>query len=652
MKTLWSLLRQAKQYLWTNPDAEEPTSTTFNLKRSAIHKALLAGAALTLAVVMLFAMTAAWYKNIVQTSGLMFHVDQWGLDSSINIQDELIGAAPGDSGELNLSVDNTSDGIIAVTLGVGKGDLYNEIADMRKRLYFYIDDMAYRGGEHTPRVYLNSAETYSYTVLPEQNLILGNNGNAASLKWEWVFDVLGYYFYGTVTPDSEMQVSEYLRPVEYSLDKATFRDGILTTVDGTTTPAAFIEELSSEDGFEGTVTTTVTASDGRVYYPVSVDEEGTGIWIYLCNWGEIEYETTVDTALGSAAVDTDRQFETYLHVTAQQKQLTVVEVATADQLSAALNDNVNNMVQLTADVVLPTTLTVSGTSEKILDLGGHTLTAEADLLASVREGASLTVMEGALKGAGTASAYGVLVQGGDVAMIGVTITDTAQGVRIMDNEALYNDSHVTLTNCNIYSTVAGVQIRGNATDTAADTCLVIDGCMIESTGYYALTGNGNLDAYGTYVHIINSTLRTPIGTGSAIYHPQQASTLLVENCVLEGFTTVAVKGGNVTILDTKVVANAREGVTAAPPAFGVSGYTNTGAGVYVETGYDYPCSVTIGGDSLITSENADAVIMYESTNPLYTLTVTGGRYSSDVSAYLPDGYTCVKDGDVWVVSKS
>ena len=29
--------------------------------------------------------------------------------------------------------------------------------------------------------------------------ILGENGNAAPLMWEWVFDVVGYYFLGTVT---------------------------------------------------------------------------------------------------------------------------------------------------------------------------------------------------------------------------------------------------------------------------------------------------------------------------------------------------------------------------------------------------------------------------------------------------------------------
>lgn len=619
----------------------------FTLKRTAIHKGLLAVAALTLAVVMLFAMTAAWYKNVVQTSGLLFHVDQWGLDSSVNVTDELIGAAPGDSGRIDLSVDNTSDGIISVSLAVSKGDMYNALADMRKRVFFYIDDMVYRGGEHTPRVYLNSVEAYSYTVLPAQNLVLGENGNAAPLMWEWVFDVLGFYFYGTVTPTTEAEIAEYLRPVEYRLDQATFRDGELETVDGTTTPAAFLEQLSDRDGYEGTVTTSVTSDDGRVYYPVTVNEDGEGVWIYLCDLGEIEYETVVDTTLGSAEADTDRQFETCLHVTAQQRQLEVIEVATEAQLSDALNDNLHDMVQLTGNVALSSSLKVGGIHEKILDLNGHSLSAQANAVVEVEEGSSLTMLNGTLQGSGTSSAYGLTVTGGDVALSNVTITDTAQAVRIWDPNASYNDSRVTLTGCTIRCSSIGVHMRGNGSKTVADTVLIIDDCLIDSDGYYALTGSGNTDTSGTDIHVRNSTLRSV--NGSAIYHPQRDSTLLVENSLLESFTAVTIKGGTATFVDTRIHGVACEGLTPAEPGFAGSGYVDTGAGVYVETGYNYPSTVTITGDSEVTSVNADAVLFYDSTNPLYTITVTGGKYSSDVSAFLADGYRCVKDGNYWVV---
>lgn len=620
-----------------------------------MYKGSLTVAALLLAAMMLFAMTAAWYKNVVQTSGLLFNVDQWGLDSSVNIRDEFIYAAPGESGTIALTLENTSDGVIDVTLGVSKGDLYNDIADMRKRVYFYIDDMVYRGGEYTPRVYLNSSETYSYTVLLSQNLVLGPNGNAAPLVWEWVFDVLGYYFYGSVVEGGTARVSEYLRPVEYTLDNATFSNGVLTTVDGTTTPAAFIEEITSYDGFAGTVTTAVTDEQGRVYYPVSVDETtGQGVWIYLCNLGEIEYETMVDTELGNTDVPGDRQFATYLHVMAQQKQLTIAEVTTETQLAAALNDTVHNMVNLSGNVVLTESLTVSGTSEKILNLNGHTLFAEnTQQTVLVKEGASLTVTDGALQGAG-GGAYGVVVEGGDVALNDVLITDTAQGVRICDDAASYNDSRVTLTGCEIHSTVAGVFIKGNGPVTAADTCLVIEDSVIDCDGYYALSGNGTVGSkgnYGTDIVIRNSTLRAE---GSAVYHPQRDSSLTIVSSTLEGCTPMAVKGGTVTVTDSTVTALEGDAYQAQieTPGSVVSGYANTGAGIYVETNYEYPCSVVVSGNSKVISHYEQALMQHESNHPLYSITVTGGTYSHDVSGFVPNGYACTKVGDdLWKVEE-
>ena len=104
-----------------------------------------------------------------------------------------------------------------------------------------------------------------------------------------------------------------------------------------------------------------------------------------------------------------------------------------------------------------------------------------------------------------------------------------------------------------------------------------------------------------------------------------------------------------TILDTQMHGVPCEGLEAMEPAFSGNGYVDTGAALYVETGYNYPSTVTISGDCVVTSKNAAAVIFYESTNPLYAVSVTGGRYSSDVSAFLPDGYTCVKEGEYWVV---
>ena len=54
---------------------------------------------------------------------------------------------------------------------------------------------------------------------------------------------------------------------------------------------------------------------------------------------------------------------------------------------------------------------------------------------------------------------------------------------------------------------------------------------------------------------------------------------------------------------------------------------------------------------MITTEYCDAVTKWQMDNPLFTITVTGGKYSHDVTAFLADGYVCKKDGDYWVVTK-
>ena len=665
MKRLWQtmlkkipLLRRLADKCAALPLFREPLPdedvTLFNVKKGSVHKSLLAGVALLLTLIMLFAITAAWYSNVIQTTGLIFDVSPWGLDSSVDIREYLTEAAPGTSGVIDLSVQNSSDSLVSVTLNVNKGDLYNEIADMRKRLYFYVDDMVYHNGEYADRVYMNSAESYSYTVLSRQQLVLGTNGNGAPLSWEWVYDVLGYYFYGTVDGTSNAQIREYLRPVVYDFDAATFKNGLLQTVDGSTTVAQYLAHISEYDGYEGTIhaAAAVTDASGKVYYPVTVDAEtGEGVWVYCCNLNEIEYENAMDTRLGNTEPVDSRRFKTYLHVLAQQKQVAITQVSSAQQLSAALSDPQCDMVQLSANLALSDTITVGGFSEKILDMNGYTITAGAASAAiKVEEGATFTVMNGEMVGPGTSGAYGIMVEGGDVTMSEVVVRDMDQAVRISDFTASRNDSRVTITHCELHGTSTGILIRGNGPVSAADSCLVIEDSTIVG-GYYALTGNGTVDArgsYGTNIMIRNSTMR---GDLSAIYHPQRDSKMTIEGSILEGQTAVAVKGGTIEIIDSTITAIALPGATIEPPTLTNSGFAATGSAVYLETNYNYPSTVTIRGNSVLTTDNvgAQTVLLHEATNPLYKVTITGGRYDADVSAFVAEGYVCVQDGDQWVV---
>ncbi len=623
------------------------------LKRSLIGKLSLAGVALVLTTAMVFAMTAAWHTNVIQSTGLIFNVSEWGMDSSVDLQSELTNAAPGEKGALNVEVYNSSEGLIDVRLNISKVSLYNELADMRKRLYFYIDDAVARNGETAERIYLNSMEDYTYTVLAKQKLQLGEQGNGATLMWEWVYDVLGYYFNGTVTNEGAT-VTEYLRPITYDFDSATFQGDQLKTVDGTTTAEAFIKKLSQSDGYAGTVGAPKEVH-GKIYYPVSVDDSGNGVWMYCCTLSEIESETVFDTNLGNADA-AKRKFSTNLNVVAEQKKLTVATANNEEELRAALADDTHNMIVLSSDLDVYDKITVAAGKQKIIDLADHTISTQlTGTMLDLAEGSAVTMMNGAI--AAPANHAGALINavGSDVALSGLTITNAADAIWIADQGAKKTDTRMNITDCTIHCTDSGVFIKGNGTVTEGRTYLNIENTEIISSGNYGLVGNGSVltaGNFGTNITVKNSTLKALY---AGIYHPQKDSELLVEGSTIEGMTAFVVKGGAVTIRNSTVNATQLDDPASKrqEPSFRGNGFADTCAGLYVETGYDYPCSVEISGNTTITAHHQDAILLFEKGNPKYRIEVSGGNFSHDVSAFLAEGYSCAKDANGrYIVSKN
>ncbi|MBQ9919354.1 MAG: hypothetical protein IJO49_00865, partial [Clostridia bacterium] len=101
------------------------------IKRSMLGKLLLSGVAIVLTGVMVFAMTAAWHTNVIQSTGLVFNVTEWGMDENVNLKNQLANIAPGEKGALDVEVYNSSEGLIDVSFNISKVPLYNDIADMR-----------------------------------------------------------------------------------------------------------------------------------------------------------------------------------------------------------------------------------------------------------------------------------------------------------------------------------------------------------------------------------------------------------------------------------------------------------------------------------------------------------------------------------------
>ena len=79
--------------------------------------------------------------------------------------------------------------------------------------------------------------------------------------------------------------------------------------------------------------------------------------------------------------------------------------------------------------------------------------------------------------------------------------------------------------------------------------------------------------------------------------------------------------------------------TAQQPQYSKSGFTDTGDGIYLEGGYNVEMLVTVAGNSTINSEHSQAVRVYEEGTHYATVVITGGKFSSDVTEFLPLGYT-------------
>ncbi len=273
-------------------------------RKRIIIQTVIAVQTLVITVLLVFGLSAAWYTNVVQTSGLQFEAEAWGFDGEVFVSEDPIQAAPGQSDIIGLSVSNSGGEIVDVAVSVSKEQM---ATPMQQRLYFYVDTVSTRNGEIMDRVYINTKDSYTYALLGGNELVLTKErANDALVKWQWVYDMQGYYFLGTVqtvtaedgTVSCLPAAEDYLRPVEYALDGATFDDeGFLATVGGQTAEE-FLQALAAKDGYTGAE---VTATEMPGYYKLNVDDEGYGIWVYLCTWDEIQQATEYDSRLGSAA---------------------------------------------------------------------------------------------------------------------------------------------------------------------------------------------------------------------------------------------------------------------------------------------------------------------------------------------------------------
>ena len=189
-------------------------------------QALLVLAVLTVLGVLLYSLTAAWYSNVAETTEMVFETESWGFEGQVKVLSSDLQLAPGQNACAEISVTNDGRQINLITVSVDKSAMSPEL---QKRIYFYVPAAETRSGETVERVYLTPYGGYSYRVMPKSTLLLTANSAAdAPVRCQWVYDLLGYYVYGTLNKDNTLLTAEdiaaakreditapaYIRPVE------------------------------------------------------------------------------------------------------------------------------------------------------------------------------------------------------------------------------------------------------------------------------------------------------------------------------------------------------------------------------------------------------------------------------------------------------
>lgn len=696
MKFNWNLEKIPKILKLNNNSAGSSVSPELlKAQKNILMKAALAFFTIVLTIVILFAMTSAWYTNIVHTSGLVFEVESWGFSGEITVDEGPIQAGPGDSGIIGLSMDGVAGEILDVSVGVSKEAMINSVGTneasvdtdaMQKRFFFYVDKPGTKNGEQVDRFYINSEETYTYTVFSEGSIRISEDfSNVPELKWQWVYDVLGYYVKANYDGDGTFIVTEYLRPIEYDFDKATFEplavevfaEGSedivintkrIATVDGEKTPEQFLAAFSANDGYAGEIvvdgenpTKTVTVG-GKTYYEVAE-----GIYAYLCDYQEIEDATVFDTVLGKMAGNKSEmtqdelealRFPATVNISVQnRKEQETVEAGSADDLQKQIADNSGKVIKLTSDIALTGSLEIPENANVEIDLNGKSISfsgieAKGNAI-EVPEGSSLLMLNGKVENESSSkTGRGIIASGAEVTLSEVEINGFDYGIRVTDNATENGtDSVIRLYNCKTDAGTCGIYILGNGEASEQKTQLIIEDSELVAEGY-VICGGGNPDSRGTDIRIIDSDLKA---TGKdnwsvGIYQPQKDGNTVIYDSTIEAYMGIALKAGFVEIIDSTITGT----TYVSEPKYNLSGSSDTGDAVYIEANYGHPIGLIIRGNSKLIAEdieNSRALRVYEPDATNVTVEIISGTFSHPVEQeWIAEGSSPNNDRTVVTVS--
>jgi hypothetical protein len=380
----------------------------------------------------------------------------------------------------------------------------------------------------------------------------------------------------------------------------------------------FLTEIFKTDGYAGTYqgedetaedtvrNYVVITSDNvsHIYYPVQVDEDGTGVWAYLCTYGEIisgfDYEKKLTENQDADTIQ--NAIQAAITLTAVNGTTQTKAVSTETELQKALKDSSIQNIVLDEPITLSGTLEVTEGSH-VLNLNGFGITGKEgeELLLQVDSGASLTILNGTLQTSQadtnetTQSGQTVIsVERGYLTLghitlqgtAGIVINDDVQTITQSDTQNIDDldnnteiakgtlDSQVMITNSTITTTGDSLLVLGNGSATETRTRVVIQDSTLKSTEGSAICGqdaentdsadntdntdNTDSGTWGTEIILLNTEAQ---GKNYGIYHPQRQSILRVLNSKITGNIGIYMEGGSLYLTGGTVTGQAADNST-------------------------------------------------------------------------------------------
>lgn len=322
--------------------------------------------------------------------------------------------------------------------------------------------------------------------------------------------------------------------------------------------------------------------------------------------------------------------------------LTLIPTAWAEGESAGTMPELkDNVYKLENDVDLTSkTLTIDAKDNVTLDLNGHSIKVSNTESGGIDVYGKLTLMDStdtAKDGTGNGKIWS------DTQYTGLPTGFCA--IRVCGNGHFIMESGLIDTATAISNNTANGQFAVGFNNTSSDTAatVTINGGHIKA-GWYAVSGNGSLNM-GTAKVVVNGGILESVAD-YALYLPQNGGKAEINGGVIYGAAGgIAINRGELTVNNGTITSKG----TGSTGTWGDGTGNLEAAAINVNAAYG-DAAVMINGGKMIAETNA--LFITNGTKHNGTITVTGGTFSSDPSAYLAAGYTAsANNGTFTVVPK-